>query len=154
MLSGLHAVGDPNAGNARGVNCIPSVSSAASRTRSHARLNHYTRVQPRPKYHVLSGHMVSKIMFRHKRAIGAEYLPTLGGPVLTATANKEVLVAAGAVHRPQLLQLSGFGPRRLLEKHNIDVVADLPGVGANFQDQPSIIVPYNCTLIPILLVPG
>jgi len=48
--------------------------------------------------------------------------------------NREVLLAAGAIASPQLLQLSGIGDARLLHSLGIDVVADLPGVGENFQD--------------------
>jgi len=64
---------------------------------------------------------------------------------LTAQASKEVLVAAGGVHTPQLLQLSGIGPKKLLDTLGIDVVADLPGVGTNLQDTPNFNVPYNFT---------
>lgn len=137
--------GDPNDGNAKGVIFFPSVTDHTSRTRSHARLSHYTRVQPRENYHVLDSHTVSRVLFRNKKAIGVEYLPTSGGELLTAKATREVLVAAGAMHTPQILQLSGVGPRKLLQKFNIDVVADLPGVGANFHDQPALHIPYNVT---------
>lgn len=50
---------------------------------------------------------------------------------------QEVILAAGAVHTAQILQLSGIGPAALLESLGIDIVADLPGVGANFQDHPT-----------------
>ncbi len=51
-------------------------------------------------------------------------------------AGGEVVLAAGAVHSPQLLKLSGIGPREELERHGIDVVADLPAVGENLQVAP------------------
>jgi choline dehydrogenase-like flavoprotein len=51
--------------------------------------------------------------------------------------DKEVILAAGAIHTAQILQLSGIGPAALLGPLGIDVVADLPGVGANFQDHPT-----------------
>lgn len=50
---------------------------------------------------------------------------------------REVILATGAVHTAQILQLSGIGPAVLLEPLGIDIVADLPGVGANFQDHPT-----------------
>ncbi|KAH6842438.1 GMC oxidoreductase-domain-containing protein [Chaetomium sp. MPI-CAGE-AT-0009] len=145
VSSGIRVSGDPNDGNARGVIFFPTVTDHTTRTRSHARLNHHTRVQPRPNYHVLDSHTVSRVLFKNKKAVGVEYLPTSGGASLAAQATKEVLLAAGAIHSPQVLQLSGIGPKNLLRKFKIDVVADLPGVGANFHDQPSLLIPYNVT---------
>jgi choline dehydrogenase len=52
----------------------------------------------------------------------------------TLSARNEVIVSAGVMHSPQLLMVSGIGPRTTLEKHNIPVVADLPGVGQNMHD--------------------
>lgn len=54
-------------------------------------------------------------------------------------ANKEVIVSAGAFHSPQLLMLSGVGDKKELEKHNIEVKLDLPGVGKNLQDHVDIL---------------
>ncbi|KAK0712316.1 hypothetical protein B0T21DRAFT_415884 [Apiosordaria backusii] len=146
VSSGLRAGGDPHAGDGSGVVYIPSVTSGTTRTRSHARLNHYTRIQPRSNYHILAGHTVARILFDNtKKVTGVEYLPSGGGERLTVQATKEVLVAGGAVHTPQILQLSGIGPKKVLNKFNIPIVVELPGVGANFHDQPSIIIPYNVT---------
>ncbi|CAK7207805.1 hypothetical protein SEUCBS139899_010619 [Sporothrix eucalyptigena] len=50
----------------------------------------------------------------------------------------EVILAAGGIHSPQILQLSGVGPRRLLSEANISTIVDLPGVGQNFQDHPML----------------
>lgn len=61
---------------------------------------------------------------------------------------KDVILAAGAVHTTQILQISGIGPAALLEPLGIDVVADLPGVGANFQDHPTNIgFAFKCTFM-------
>lgn len=68
------------------------------------------------------------------------------GETFNATAKKEVILAAGAVHSPQILQLSGVGPKALLLSLGIPVVLDLPGVGTNFQDQTDLKVNYNCKL--------
>ncbi|KAK3686200.1 hypothetical protein B0T22DRAFT_467490 [Podospora appendiculata] len=145
VSAGLPSIGDAHAGSPTGVIYNPTVVDYTTRTRSHARLNHYERVKTRTNYHILAGYTVSRVLFKNKKVTGVEYLPTAGGDLLTAVATKEVLVAAGAIHTPQLLQLSGVGPAPLLRKFSIDVVADLPGVGANFHDQPSIIIPYNFT---------
>ncbi|TDG09968.1 choline dehydrogenase [Paraburkholderia guartelaensis] len=67
-----------------------------------------------------------------KRAIGVEIVQQ--GVKRTFQANREVIVAAGAVDSPKLLQLSGVGPRELLAKHGIYMVHELPAVGQNLQD--------------------
>ncbi|MFP5486338.1 MAG: GMC family oxidoreductase [Gammaproteobacteria bacterium] len=61
-----------------------------------------------------------------------------GKEMVRAHATREVVLSAGAVNSPQLLQLSGVGPAQLLRQHGIDVVHDLPGVGANLQDHLQI----------------
>ena len=61
-----------------------------------------------------------------------------GKSMVTVRATREVLLCAGAVNSPQLLQLSGIGPGELLRQHGIEVLHDLPGVGANLQDHLQI----------------
>jgi choline dehydrogenase len=58
--------------------------------------------------------------------------------MVTVTASREVLLSAGSIGSPQLLQLSGIGPAPLLQQHGIPVVRDLPGVGENLQDHLQI----------------
>ncbi len=74
----------------------------------------------------------TRILFEGKRAVGVEY--KRGGQLLEARANAEVVLAAGAIGSPQILQSSGIGPRDLLEKVGVPTVLDLPGVGQNLQD--------------------
>ena len=66
------------------------------------------------------------------RATGVRY--AVGGRTVEATAVREVVLAAGAVQSPQLLELSGIGQGDLLRRYGIDVVSDLPGVGENYRD--------------------
>ena len=61
-----------------------------------------------------------------------------GSEMITATASQEVILSAGAIGSPQILQLSGIGPAALLAQHGIPLVQDLPGVGANLQDHLQI----------------
>ncbi|KAK0724725.1 hypothetical protein B0H67DRAFT_480481 [Lasiosphaeris hirsuta] len=141
---GLQPTKDPNAGRKEGIFWIPSVLNATTMTRSYARRNHYDRViNSRPNYHVLASNTVSKVLFRGIQAIGVSYLPTAGGAVSSVYASKEVILAAGALHTPQILQLSGVGPAPLLRRLGIPVIVDLPGVGQNLQDQPTLTVPYT-----------
>ena len=75
-----------------------------------------------------------------------------GQEMTTARATREVILSAGAVNSPQLLQLSGIGPGALLQQHGIDVVHDLPGVGANLQDHLQIRAVYKVQGAPTLNV--
>ncbi|KJR82012.1 choline dehydrogenase [Sporothrix schenckii 1099-18] len=142
---------DPNDGSVRGVFWLPLAEDATTRTRSDARANHYDRVAAaRPNYHLLPGTTVSKVLFSAgKKATGVQLVATdassTAPTTATVAASKEVLLAAGGLHTPQLLQLSGIGPQALLAQFGIPVVADLPGVGQNFQDQPTIPMTYNFT---------
>ena len=69
-----------------------------------------------------------------------------------AHASEEVIVSAGAVNSPQLLQLSGMGPGALLQRHGIPTLCDLPGVGANLQDHLQIRAVYKIQGAPTLNV--
>jgi choline dehydrogenase len=64
------------------------------------------------------------------------------GKSVTASASKEVILTAGALRSPQLLQVSGIGDRQHLADLDIDVVADLPSVGENLHDHPTVKVPF------------
>ncbi|MEA3250043.1 MAG: GMC family oxidoreductase N-terminal domain-containing protein [Pseudomonadota bacterium] len=67
------------------------------------------------------------------------------GESVVATARREVILSAGAIGSPQLLQLSGIGPADLLAEHDIPLVAELPGVGENLQDHLQIRSVYKVT---------
>ncbi len=75
-----------------------------------------------------------------------------GHEMVTAHAAREVVLCGGAVGSPQILQLSGIGPAELSRQHGIDVVADLPGVGANLQDHLQIRAVYKIDGAPTLNV--
>jgi choline dehydrogenase len=75
---------------------------------------------------------VARVLFEGTTAVGVEWIE--GGNVRQARAEREVILAAGALQSPQLLQLSGIGPAALLRQHGIAVVADAPEVGENLQD--------------------
>ena len=145
MSIGMKEVADPNSGTNPGLFWPPTVLNAANQTRCDARAGYYETVyETRPNWHVLTDHMAAKILFEGKRATGVQYLPSTGGDKKTATASKEVIVTAGALHTPQLLQLSGIGPKALLDSFGIPVVSDVPGVGSNLHDQTSLFFLYNC----------
>ena len=76
------------------------------------------------------------VVFESKRAVGVRYRQ--GGVDKLARCRAEVLISAGAIQSPQLLQLSGIGPAALLGRFGIPVLQDLPGVGENLQDHLQI----------------
>jgi len=86
----------------------------------------------RPNLTVRSGAHVTRLLFEGKVATGVEW--SENGTAHQAIAEREVILAAGAIQSPQILQLSGVGPAKLLESHGIQVRADLPGVGENLMD--------------------
>ena len=86
----------------------------------------------RPNLTVLTKAQVTRVTFRGTVATGIEYVRD--GRTESATADREVILSAGAIQSPQLLQLSGVGPAALLRRHGIGVVADSAEVGANLQD--------------------
>ena len=96
----------------------------------------------RPNLTLISGVLTRKVLLDGKTATGIEYQQ--GGSIKTATARKEVILSAGSVGSPQLLQLSGIGPAKVLQDAGVDVVQDLPGVGENLQDHLEVYFQYHC----------
>jgi choline dehydrogenase-like flavoprotein len=92
---------------------------------------------------IASNALASRVLFSGRGAIGVQYLQH--GAVRTAYADAEVIVAGGAFNSPQLLQLSGLGPAKVLRDLGVEVIADMPGVGADLQDHLQIRMQYRCT---------
>lgn len=99
--------------------------------------------QARPNLQVETGAHATKILFDGTRAAGVRYRKN--GVDLEAHCSREVIVSAGAVQSPQLLQLSGVGASEFIASMGIPVVKDLPGVGENLQDHLQLRVMYKCT---------
>jgi choline dehydrogenase len=92
---------------------------------------------------IVSGALATRVLFEGRRAAGVEYLQD--GRRTVARARGEVILSGGAFNSPQLLQLSGIGPAGLLRSRGIDVIADMPGVGADLQDHFQGRIQYRCT---------
>ena len=90
----------------------------------------------RDNLEIITNAHTCKVLFEGKRAVGVEYLKN--GKRAQAKASKEVVLSAGAIGSPQILQLSGIGEQSLLERVNVPVVNHLPGVGQNLQDHLQI----------------
>ena len=95
----------------------------------------------RRNLHLATRAFTTRILFQGTRATGVEYVK--GGRTQTVQAG-EVICCGGSINSPQLLQLSGVGPADLLARHDIDVVADVPAVGANLQDHLEVYVQFAC----------
>jgi choline dehydrogenase len=124
----------------------PSSFNPINFYRSFARTQHYDSIS-RPNYQVLTGYKVNKIIFAPNttHAIGVQFTSReASSQSLVVKASKEIIISAGTVHTPQVLQLSGIGPKDSLEKAGIEVRVELPGVGANFQDHAFLNVGYVC----------
>jgi choline dehydrogenase-like flavoprotein len=93
--------------------------------------------QKRPNLEVVTGALVSGVEITNGTATGVRYSRRRGGERV-ARAEREVILAAGAIGSPQLLLLSGIGPAAQLREAGVPVVHDLPGVGENLQDHPYV----------------
>jgi choline dehydrogenase len=96
----------------------------------------------RPNLTVITHAMTRRVLLDGKHATGVEY--DLQGQRHTARARREVLVSAGPIAAPHLLQRSGIGPAAVLQKAGVPVLHDLPGVGENLQDHSEVYIQYAC----------
>ncbi|WP_226480695.1 GMC family oxidoreductase [Natrinema amylolyticum] len=134
---------DFNAGDQAGVGFYQVTQEDGRR---HSAADAYLKpVLDRPNLTAVTGARVTRVRFDGERAVGVEYARDDGdGSPATVDAAEEVLLSAGAINSPQLLMLSGVGPADYLADHDIEVVADLPGVGRNLQDHLQVGVNYEC----------
>lgn len=102
------------------------------RWRSDAATAFLRPIQSRPNLTIATGCHVTRILVENGRAVGAEWVQN--GQPMSARADAEVVLAAGALQSPQVLQLSGIGDAALLARHGIPVTAHSPEVGRNLQD--------------------
>ena len=93
-------------------------------------------VRRRPNLRIVTGAFVERLELEGREARGVRF--QIGGQAHVARASGEVVLAAGAVATPKLLELSGIGPGSVLSDHGIEVRHDLPGVGENLQDHLQI----------------
>ena len=96
----------------------------------------------RPNLRVLIRAHAERVLFAGRRATGVAF--EQGGKRLTVRAKREVILSGGAINSPQLLMLSGIGPAEHLQSMGIEVLHDLPGVGANLQDHYQTRFAYRC----------
>lgn len=152
----LKSWGDPNDWRlvmqyATGARFMPLTTRNHARRGSRERVLETARTHPNLKIELNA--LATKVLLdENKRAIGVEYLHgekmyrasshpnEQPGELFTIYASKEVILSGGAFNTPQLLMLSGIGPRAVLERNGIKVLVDLPGVGKNLQDRYEVAV--------------
>jgi len=113
-------------------------------------------VMKRPNLQTKTRTHTTRILVDKNRVIGVEAIqrPALGGRGrVKRYKTQNVICCAGAINTPQLLQISGIGPREVLEKTQIPVVVDLPGVGENLQDHLEVYIQHSA-LKPITQQPN
>ena len=99
-------------------------------------------VRKRKNLVIATGAVASKILFHKTRAIGVHYLDK-NGQLREVAAMQEVILSAGALNSPALLEMSGVGQREVLENHGIELKQELRGVGENLQDHFHIQVQHE-----------
>ncbi|CDM38985.1 choline dehydrogenase [Ectopseudomonas oleovorans] len=111
------------------------------------------QARARPNLTIVTHATTDRILFDGKRASGVSYLIGNSNNATEARARREVLLCAGAIASPQILQRSGVGPAALLRELDIALVHELPGVGQNLQDHLEMYLQYACTQ-PVSLYPA
>ena len=96
----------------------------------------------RPNLSVMTRALTRRIVLEGKKAVGVEV--QTGEKTEILNASREVIVSAGSVGSPQLLQLSGIGPAQVLRDAGVEVIHDLPGVGENLQDHLEFYFQFRC----------
>lgn len=145
-------------GNAVGRYWAPASQNPFNQTRSYARYGYYDPIKTRSNYHLLVGHKAEKlILSSHSSAKSTSIVEGITiskrfslDQRITVKATRETILAAGAVHTPQILQLSGIGPKGILAAAGIKVQVDLPGVGQNMQDHAQAMLSCNCGYFGVL----
>ncbi len=115
--------------------------NAVNGRRQSAAVAYLRPAMQRPNVDVQVRAHVNRVVIESGRAVGIEY--TQDGKTHSVRAEKEVILAGGAINSPQVLMLSGIGPGGHLSEMGIDVVHDLPGVGEDLQDHPAIGLEYT-----------
>jgi choline dehydrogenase len=102
----------------------------------------------RANLRIETGAQATRVVITNGRATGIEYWQ--GGATHMAKAHREVIVSGGVFNSPHLLQLSGIGPKDLLQNFGVKPVCDSPRVGADMQDHFYVLMVFRCTGLPTL----
>ena len=143
---GVPVVEDYNAGRFEGVSYLQY--NTKSGWRRHTGDNYLRPAMSRPNLKVETGALTQRVVIENKRATGVVYKQR--GQLVTVNARREVVLCAGAIQSPQLLELSGIGNSEVLKRAGVNVVHHLPGVGENLRDHLHVRLGFE-TRLPITL---
>lgn len=133
--SGCEELKDINAG--KWIGCTYAQGTAFNGRRQTTAKTFLTPASRRSNVHVIRNAAVIKVLIKNNKAIGVRFTYN-GTNILEARSRKDVILSAGTISSPQILLLSGIGPREHLDHMGIRVKKDLPGVGKNLHDHPSV----------------
>ena len=131
---GIPRTNDFNTGDNFGVGYFQFTTSYKKllKLRCSAAKGYLNPVKNRENLKIIVNAHVEKINFEGKKAVGVNYY--VGQKINSVTANKEVILSAGSIGSPHILQVSGIGDKEKLKKHGINIINELGGVGKNLQD--------------------
>jgi choline dehydrogenase len=138
--AGYAATDDYNAAQQEGFG--PMHMTVKDGVRSSASREYLDPVKSRNNLTIVTGALAEKVILEGKKAVGVEY--SIDGNKTTAKATTEVLLSAGSIGSPHLLQLSGIGDSDTLQAAGVEVKHHLPGVGQNLQDHLEFYFQYKC----------
>jgi choline dehydrogenase-like flavoprotein len=136
---GLNEVEDFNGEERRGLG-VYQVTQVGGQRCSTSK-GYLSIAKERPNLTVITKALVEKIILEEKKAVGVEY--SVDGKTTEVYCIREVLLSAGAINSPQVLMLSGIGPKRHLSDIGIETKVDIPGVGQNLQDHLDAILQHR-----------
>ena len=110
--------------------------------RSSASREYLDPVKSRKNLTLVTGALAEKVLLEGKKAVGVEY--SVSGSKQQAFAAKDVILSAGPIGSPHILQLSGIGDKDILSEAGVEVKHHLPGVGQNLQDHLEFYFQYKC----------
>ncbi|KAL3490339.1 hypothetical protein BJX62DRAFT_238152 [Aspergillus germanicus] len=144
---GIRIPKDAASGDAVGLYLSPHNQDLVTATRSDARRGYWEAASHRPRLNLLPGRTVTRLATKQTpkgpKVTGVEFVSSKCKSPTVVKVGKEAILAAGALHTPQLLQLSGIGDPAILSPLNIPIVAKVPGVGRNLQDHVYVPVVFS-----------
>lgn len=137
---GIPSSPDPSSGKNWGGYIAQSAINPSNLTRSYSKSAYIDPLPPRSNLAILVNSTVTRAIFAddspegNLTATGVEFASTSGATRRTVKVNKELILAGGVVGSPQIMMLSGIGPKDVLEAAGVPVKSELPGVGQHLQD--------------------